>query len=82
MKDLLTTKISWNDTDEVPNEGEAILAYTANGKLVTFKEVRDRNTWSQHYVKKYNLVLWCYQVHVTVQLAASVFNALGGALGK
>ena len=81
MKDLLTTKISWNDTDEVPNEGEPIICYTANGNIMTIKNPSAKDRW-KWYVEKYNLVLWCYQVHVTVQLAASVFNALGGALGK
>ena len=81
MKDLLTTKISWNDTDEVPKEGEPIICYTANGNIMTIKNPSAKDRW-KWYVEKYNLVLWCYQVHVTVQLAASVFNALGGALGK
>ena len=80
MKDLITTKISWNDTDEVPKEGEPIICYTANGNVMTIKNpANDRWKW---YVEKYNIVLYTYTSHVTVQLAASVFGTLGGLLGK
>jgi len=81
MKDLLTTKISWNDTDETPKEGEPIICYTANGNVMTIKNPSAKDRW-KWYVEKYNIVLYTYTAQITVQLAASVFNALGSALGK
>lgn len=83
MKDLIKTTIPWNDTDEVPEAEQPIIAYTENGKIVAFKAIRgDKETWQNHYVRKYAILLWTYQITITLQLARSIFGALGLALEK
>lgn len=83
MKDLIKTTIPWNDADEVPEAEQPIIAYTENGKIVAFKEIRGgKTTWDNHYVKKYAILLWSYQTIITLQLAKSIFGALGLALEK
>lgn len=81
MKDLIKTTIPWNDTDEVPEAEQPIIAYTENGKIVAFKAIRgDKETWQNHYVKKYAVVLWAYQSIITLQLAKEIFGALARKL--
>ena len=82
MKNLIKTTINWNDTDECPEPNQPVLCYTENGNLMTFKNIQDKKSWESHYCGKYHLVLWCYSVQITLELAKSVFGALGTALGK
>lgn len=60
---LFTSTVLWRGCKFYPiGEGETapIVCCTKNGKIVTFKQIRDKRDWDWK-VDKYAIVCWCYQ---------------------
>lgn len=55
--------IEWYDTENCPENNRPILAYTANKKFMTIKNVRDDWKW---YADKYAIVAWAYQDKINI----------------
>lgn len=56
----MKTIIDWYPAIVAPQANKPILVYTENGKLMTLKSVKNKDTW-KWYTDKYAITLWVYQ---------------------
>ena len=62
---LKTQTFDWTPTLYHPQPDTPIICVTANGKIQTFKGIRE--PW-ERYVEKWNIVYWDYQSHLLPEI--------------
>ena len=60
----IKTTIEWYNKENCPENDRPILAYTANKKIMTIKNVRDDWKW---YADKYAIDWWAYQDKINIE---------------